>query len=383
MTCGSGRVSLWSMGPFSAPEILGKVQLFEPLSPDQLERLSAGATRVEVPAGRPVFLEGQEGGSLFVLIEGLVRIVRANDPSTTLTTIKPGVAFGELAVLNSAPRSASAIAIDASELLEISKDAVDAILDDDPLLARKMLGALAASLTVAREAVVQQNRVLDDKVRSRTAELRETQLEVIRRLGRAAEFRDDDTGLHITRMSRFCARLAEAAGMEEADVELLLQAAPMHDIGKIGIPDGILLKPGKLDPDEFELMKTHTTIGAELLSGSNSALMQLAQEIALNHHEKWNGRGYPRGLSGEDIPFVSRIVSICDVFDALTSSRPYKEAWPAQEAFDFVTEQAGVSFDPHLVELFIGIGSDIRAMMDDTESLLAWVPGGQVGDNPM
>lgn len=370
------------MAPLSAPEILGKVQLFEPLTGEQLERLSASATRVEIPAGRPVFLEGDEGDSLFVLAEGLVRIVRANDPSTTLTTIRPGGAFGELAVLNSAPRSASAIAIDASELLEIGKGAVDAILDEDPLVARKMLGALAASLTVAREAVVQQNRVLDDKVKARTAELRETQLEVIRRLGRAAEFRDDDTGLHITRMSRFCARLAEAAGMEEADIELLLQAAPMHDIGKIGIPDSILLKPGKLDSNEFEMMKTHTTIGAELLSGSNSPLMQLAQEIALNHHEKWNGRGYPRGLSGEDIPFVSRIVSICDVFDALTSSRPYKEAWPAQEAFDFVTEQAGVSFDPHLVELFIGIGSDIRAMMDDTEGLLAWVPGGQVGGVP-
>ena len=359
--------------------MLGRVQLFEHLAPEHLGRLAADSTTVEVDPGRPVFLEGEPGDSLYVLMEGLVRIVRANQPRTTLTTIAPGDAFGELAVLNEAPRSASAIAIDRCVLLQIRKEAVDRVLDEDPLAARRMLGSLASSLTQAREAVVHQNQVLDEKVRTRTAEVRETQLEVIRRLGRAAEFRDDDTGLHITRMSRFCALLAETAGLPTQDLELILQAAPMHDIGKIGIPDSILLKPGKLDAAEFEIMKTHTTIGAELLSGSSAPVMQLAQEIALNHHEKWNGRGYPQGSAGEEIPFIARICAICDVFDALTSKRPYKDPWPAQEAFDFVAEQAGVSFDPHLVELFLGIGAEIRNLMGDQEALMAWTPGQQVG----
>ena len=351
------------------------VQLFAQLTADQLEQLSADMATVEVEAGRPIFLEGEPGDCLYVLKDGLARIVRASQPGTTLTTLSPGDAFGELAVLNEAPRSASAIAIDRCVLLQIRKKAVDRVLDEDPLAARRMLGSLASSLTQAREAVVQHNQVLDEKVRLRTAELRETQLEVIRRLGRAAEFRDDDTGLHITRMSRFCALLAEAAGLPREQVELILQAAPMHDIGKIGIPDTILLKPGKLDAAEFEIMKTHTTIGSELLSGSNAPVMQLAQEIALNHHEKWNGRGYPQGLSGESIPLIARICAICDVFDALTSKRPYKEPWPAQEAFDFVAEQAGVSFDPHLVDLFLGLGSEIRNLMGDADALLAWTPG--------
>jgi putative two-component system response regulator len=181
--------------------------------------------------------------------------------------------------------------------------------------------------------------------------------------------------LHITRMSRFCARLAEVAGLTEADCHLLLEAAPMHDIGKIGIPDNILLKPGKLEDEEFDIMKTHTTIGAELLSGSSSDVMQMAQIIALNHHEKWNGRGYPRGLKGEEIPFIARICSICDVFDALCSERPYKKPWDPADALRLIEEQAGNDFDPHLAKLFIQISEEIVRMFKDPEALMAAVPG--------
>ncbi|MGQ9896426.1 MAG: HD domain-containing phosphohydrolase [Acidobacteriota bacterium] len=203
--------------------------------------------------------------------------------------------------------------------------------------------------------VREQNRILEEKVHHRTQELRETQLEIVRRLGRAAEYRDNVTGLHVIRMSHYCAELARAIGWDDEACEMLLHASPMHDIGKIGIPDRILLKEGKLTPEEWEVMKSHATIGAELLSGSNSPLMQMAMEIALSHHEKWDGSGYPNGLKGEEIPIVGRIVALCDVFDALTTERPYKQAWLVEEVIAEIDRQSGRHFDPKLVETFKSI----------------------------
>ena len=200
-----------------------------------------------------------------------------------------------------------------------------------------------------------QNRILEHKVNERTQELNDTRLEIIRRLGRAAEYRDNETGLHIIRMSQFSACLAQASGMGSDDCEMLLNASPMHDIGKIGIPDRILLKPGKFEPEEWEIMKTHARIGAEILSGHQSPLLEMARCIALSHHEKWDGTGYPYGLSGENIPLVGRIVALCDVFDALTSERPYKKAWETQAALDYISENNGKHFDPNLVRLFFKI----------------------------
>lgn len=197
-----------------------------------------------------------------------------------------------------------------------------------------------------------QNKVLDQKVKERTKELNETRLEIIRRLGRAAEYRDNETGFHIIRMSKFSQLIALKAGMNEDQAELLLNASPMHDIGKIGIPDRILLKPGKLNAEEWTIMQTHATIGADILSGHDSELMRMAKEIAIYHHEKWDGSGYPNGLSGNDIPLTGRIVAISDVFDALTSERPYKKAWPVEEAVDEITRSAEQHFDPDLVEVF-------------------------------
>ena len=195
--------------------------------------------------------------------------------------------------------------------------------------------------------------VLEGMVRERTEALYQTQLQVVRRLGRAAEYRDNETGNHILRMSQVSAVLARSLGWDAARCELLLHASPMHDIGKIGIPDAILLKPGRLDPDEMTVMRTHAAIGAELLSGDDSALLQLASLIALTHHEKWDGTGYPNGLAGEAIPQAGRIVAVADVFDALTSTRPYKRAWPVEEAVAFLREQSGSHFDPEVVEHFL------------------------------
>lgn len=212
---------------------------------------------------------------------------------------------------------------------------------------------------IMTKAMKNQNEILDGMVKERTQELNNTRLEVIRRLGRAAEYRDDLTGYHIVRMSRYSQLLALAAGMSRAEAEVLLNASPMHDIGKIGIPDSVLLKSGKLDPDEWKIMQTHVEIGVEILSGSNSELMNMASELAQNHHEKWDGTGYPCALEGEDIPLTGRIVAIADVFDALTTERPYKKAWSVENAVEYLKEQKGQHFDPDLVEIFIEILPDI------------------------
>ena len=216
-----------------------------------------------------------------------------------------------------------------------------------------------------------QNKMLEAKVKKRTRELYDTRLDVIHRLARAAEFRDQETGMHIIRMSKYCEALAKEIGMSDLQRELLLAASPLHDIGKIAIPDSILLKPGKLDPQEWELMKTHTTVGSELLSGSRSAFMKTAAHIALTHHEKWNGAGYPQGLKENQIPLVGRICGLCDVFDALTSSRPYKEAWSFEEAVEEIKKEKAKHFDPALLESFLNILPEIKRIKSQNEDFIS------------
>ena len=186
----------------------------------------------------------------------------------------------------------------------------------------------------------------------RMEELRETRLQIVQRLGRAAEYKDNETGMHVIRMSHFSKLLALAAGHSPAWAEDLLNAAPMHDVGKIGIPDAVLRKPGPQDAAEWDTMRRDPEIGAEIIGEHPSGVLQLAREIALAHHEKWDGSGYQRGLAGEAIPLSARIVAIADVFDALTTRRPYKEPWPVQEAMSHIAAQAGKHFDPALVALF-------------------------------
>lgn len=182
--------------------------------------------------------------------------------------------------------------------------------------------------------------------------LRESRLHIIQRLGRAAEYKDNETGMHVIRMSHFARLLAQAAGCDADWAEDLFHAAPMHDVGKIGTPDAILQKPGKLTEDEWAVMRRHPEIGAAIVGRHTDGVLHLAREVALAHHEKWDGGGYPGGLSGEQIPLAARIVAIADVFDALTSERPYKKAWPLEDAMAHISEQAGRHFDPALVPLF-------------------------------
>lgn len=198
-----------------------------------------------------------------------------------------------------------------------------------------------------------QNRALEKKVRQRTAELDNTRLEIIRRLGLAAEYRDNETGMHVIRMSHYSCIIARGMGMHETEINLILNATPMHDVGKIGISDKILLKPGKLDPDERKIMERHAEFGARIIGKHDSPLLQMARLAALTHHEKWNGQGYPQRLKGEEIPLIGRIVAIADVFDALTSKRPYKPAWPLEKAVALIQEESGRHFDPALVPVFM------------------------------
>ncbi|MDP5033251.1 MAG: response regulator [Paraglaciecola sp.] len=183
-------------------------------------------------------------------------------------------------------------------------------------------------------------------------ELKRTRLQVIQRLGRASEYKDNETGMHVMRMSHYSQVLALAIGYSEQQAENLLHAAPMHDIGKIGIADSIMLKPGKLSDEEFKIMQKHPEIGAEILGDPDSDLIKLAISVSLTHHEKWDGSGYPKGLKGEEIPIEGRIVALADVFDALTSVRPYKEAWSIEATMDFLESQSGKHFDPYLVTVF-------------------------------
>ncbi|WP_295536658.1 HD domain-containing phosphohydrolase [uncultured Pseudacidovorax sp.] len=227
---------------------------------------------------------------------------------------------------------ATALADEANEELGLACGAVDYVVK--PLNAGILRARIRTHLSLVR-----------------MEELHVTRLQAIRCLGAAAEYKDNETGLHVVRMSHYAHVLALAAGYGAAEADDLLHAAPMHDIGKIGIPDAILQKPAALTPEERAVMMEHPRIGADILGNHPSRLFQLARTIALTHHEKWDGSGYPHGLAGADIPLVGRIVALADVFDALTSARPYKPAWPVEDAMGWIQSQSGSHFDPALVEL--------------------------------
>lgn len=210
-----------------------------------------------------------------------------------------------------------------------------------------------------------QNRHLEKTVEDRTKDLVQTQLQIIQRLGRAAEFKDNETGLHVIRMSHYSRLIAEALDLPDNYSDLIFKAAPMHDVGKIGIPDSVLLKPGKLDDQEWELMRQHPQFGADIMGDHESELLKEARIIALAHHEKWDGSGYPNGLKGEEIPLSARIVAVADVFDALTTERPYKKAWTVGDAVALIDKESGSHFDPELVAVFHEVLPDILDIKEE------------------
>ncbi len=210
-------------------------------------------------------------------------------------------------------------------------------------------------LTLRQQQSIIQDRAkwLEQQVEIATHRVLARERETLLRLAKAGEYRDEDTGNHILRMAKYSRAIAEYLGLSKADCDEIEYAAPMHDIGKIGIPDHILLKPGKFSPQEWELMKQHAIIGHDILLDSESRFIQTGSIIALSHHEKYDGTGYPYGLSGEEIPLPARIVAVADVYDALRSTRPYKMAWPREKAIKYITEQSGKHFDPVCVDAFM------------------------------
>lgn len=201
----------------------------------------------------------------------------------------------------------------------------------------------------------EENATLDLRVRERTRELEETRHEMMERLARAAEFRDDNTGQHAKRVGELAGLLATACGVSRGEAEVIRRAAPLHDIGKIAVPDGILLKPGPLTAEEFKVMMTHASVGAQILAGSRSDVLRCAEEIARCHHERWDGSGYPVGLAGDAIPLSARIVAVVDFYDALSSDRPYRSAWPREKIVKEIQRQSGRQFDPRVAERFLAL----------------------------
>ncbi|MCC7363870.1 MAG: response regulator [Dehalococcoidia bacterium] len=234
-----------------------------------------------------------------------------------------------------------ALSLGATDFLTKPFDRVEVVLRAKNLLASR----------AAHRAVERERDALEERVAMRTRHLALAQAEVLHRFALLADFRDDDTGSHTRRVGDYSASIAKRLGLPARDVELLRLAAPLHDIGKIGVRDHVLLKPGRLTPEEFEVMKEHTRIGGEMLAGSDFPVLQLAEQVARTHHEWWDGNGYT-GLAGEAIPLGSRIVSVADVYDALIHARPYKEAWPVDRALAHMAGAAGTQFDPDVMRAF-------------------------------
>lgn len=295
---------------------------------------------------------------------------RTHDADVVITDYEmPGMNGLELlAALRAEPRTRDVpiMMITAIEARDIRYRALEQGANDylnKPLDAPEVRARVRNMLAVSQgqKALQRRSEQLAHEVRLATAEIVEREREIVLRLSRAAEFRDQETGSHIMRIAHFSVLLARAMGRPEEEQEQLFLAAPMHDVGKIGIPDQILLKPGRFDEAEFALMKQHTVIGHKILSGSASPLLQLAAEIALTHHERYDGAGYPHQRHGDEIPLAGRIVSVADVFDALMAVRPYKKAWTVDEAVGMIRVGRGKQFDPAVVDAFMAILPEIVA----------------------
>ncbi|MES0490686.1 MAG: HD domain-containing phosphohydrolase [Leptospirales bacterium] len=256
-------------------------------------------------------------------------------------------------ILKSDPRTKNLPVIFVTAKGEVTDEAQGFELGAVDYITKPVNPALVRARVQTQIALYDQNRTLEEKVNQRTAELIQTRQEIIIRLGRAAEFKDNETGMHVIRMSHYSRIIAKAINLDEKEVDLIFNAAPMHDIGKIGVPDKVLLKPGKLDAGEWEIIKKHPEFGASIIGEHESELLKIAHLAALTHHEKWNGKGYPHGLIGDEIPLVGRVVAIADVFDALTTDRPYKDAWPIEKAVNLIKEESGQHFDPELSDAFL------------------------------
>jgi putative two-component system response regulator len=286
--------------------------------------------------------------------QALNRVFSGNMPDLILLDVMmPGIDGYEVCQrLKEDPRSRHIPVIFISAMNDVGDEEKGLLVGAVDYITKPISPPIVLARVKTHLALAMQRKELLREVSIRTDELANSRRELIRRLGLAAEYKDNETGLHVQRMAEYCRLIALDMGFSEMDADTLASAAPMHDIGKLGIPDEILCKPGRLTPDEFEVIKGHPEIGAKILENPDSELLTVARQVALFHHEKWDGSGYPHGLKGEEIPLSARIAALADVFDALVSERPYKRAWTMDATLQLFEEQKGLHFDPNVVEAF-------------------------------
>ncbi|PTA51239.1 two-component system response regulator [Shewanella morhuae] len=291
-----------------------------------------------------------------VAIDGpraLALVAKSRPDLILLDVMMPGMNGYEVCkLLKQDPLTSHIPVIFVTALSEVADETQGFALGAVDYITKPVSAAVVKARVKTHLALYDQKRLLEQQVKIRTQELEATRFEIIRRLGRAAEYKDNETGLHVVRMSHYARLLAIKLGLPDTFCDLIFNAAPMHDIGKIGTPDAVLKKPGKLNAEEWAIMQQHAVIGAEIIGEHDDPLLKMARRIALTHHEKWDGSGYPCGLAGENIPLEGRIVAVADVFDALTSQRPYKPAWTIEATMELFENEAGKHFDPKLVAEF-------------------------------
>ena len=329
-------------------EILKKTDLLSGLDDHDIKTVAKIAVESKYPTDTILFNEGDCTTSLYIILSGSVRAVSIDRSGQQIVhnTFKSGDYFGEMSFIDGRPRSARVETVEPSRILIIPREKMREIFCSNPDISFNIMKGLTRKL---REATRQVEDLVFIVMQQ---ELQDAHLDTINRLVLAAEYKDDNTGDHIARVSRYCAVIAEKLELPEEEKKIISQAAPMHDIGKIGIPEHILLKPGKLTEEEFNIIKTHTTIGARILSNPKSELLKCANQIALYHHEKFVGSGYPHAISGAQIPISAQIVGLVDTFDALISNRPYKRPYPVAAALDIIKKERGKHFSPVLVDIF-------------------------------
>ena len=292
--------------------------------------------------------------------DALVNVNQESPDLVLLDILMPGIDGYEVCrQIKKSSKTKGTVIIFTTALSEVGDETKGLLLGAEDYITKPINPAIVRARVKTQLALHDQKQFLEQTVRQRTNEIYQTRLSIVQRLGVAAEYKDKETGEHVVRMAHYAAKLAEKSGLSESEVEMIFNAAPLHDVGKIGIPDQILQKPGKLTDAEWKIMKKHPEIGANIIGGANNELMRNARVISWTHHEKWDGTGYPKALKGDSIPIYGRIVALADVFDALTNDRPYKEAWPIEAAFSLLEDGSGIHFDPKLVTAFLSIKSQI------------------------
>jgi len=354
-------------------------------TPEEVIHLIAAQLQLElVPQGRDIVRKGDAADRMYLVVSGAANV---HEGERSIRTLVAGDGFGEMAMLDNQPRAATITAEEPCTLLSLNREAFGLLISSRPEVSRAILLVLTANIRSNTESMARDFALrmeLERKVHDQLRDLAAAQLAVIFALSKLAESRDSDTGLHLERVREYCrilaaelARRVEFANAITAEfVELVYRASPLHDIGKVAIPDSILRKPGRLTPEEFTVMKTHTERGASTLRQvaqeyPGNQLVSIGIDIAEGHHEKWDGSGYPQGKSGLAIPLSARIVALADVYDALTSRRPYKEAYTTDETRRLIVEGRGTHFDPAIVDAFIAVESEFlrvaRSLGDSTQ----------------